>query len=592
MSDIFISYSSKDRDRALSLTERLRSAGYSCWIDQSGIDAATRWSSGIAEALSGCKAIFMLLSTSSLASENVTKELNLAAEWKKKIVPIVLEEVALTKDFAYHLSGIQHISIDNTEGIVKTLTRLGIKTGASPSEVESAKPVTQTEKSITPAISFEVASRALEEKICLAVLPFDDLSPTRDNEWFADGMMDELINTLGSLEKLHVPGRNDVIYYKKNRPKTKEIADDLNVRYLVEGSVRKAGEKIRIHAMLTDAKEHRQLWSENYDGTFDDIFVFQEQTAQAITQALQLRLTPEEKKKIDKKPTENAGAYELYLKAGDYVSRNTKADFDRALSFFEDAVQIAPKFSAAYAGIANTSQVIYRLHSRKPELLEKAKAAAKKIREVEGETSLYFWVVSRLAFSSDDAEEALLLAKQSVELDPNFAPGYGALAFAYKRLGNLTEEVRAREEYVRLCKNDTSAYFNLLIALDELGDKERLRTPAEQAIPVFERHIRLNPDDFNARLNFANILRYAGRQSEALKIAEELQEIQSLDGHSLYTLACLNLNCKSHERGMEILQRATASGYRNIENFLHDPNLDPLREREEFKQIMKQMSEA
>ena len=568
MPDLFISYSRKDSEQALQLADRLRDSGVDVWIDQHKIDVARSWSNEIVQALDAAKAMLVLLSPASIQSDNVVRELSLAFEAKKPILPVVLEPVTLPTQFRYQLAGIQHAHLSDFDAIFRALTNLGIRASAS-----------------IPAPEFQ------DSMIHLAVLPFDDLSPAKDNEWFADGLMEELIHTLGSLNKLHVNPKGDVVYYKKNRPKLSELAADLKCRYVVEGGVQKSGEKIRIRVSLSDALEHHQLWSEKYDGTFDDIFEYQERTAKAIVESLRLKLTPEEEERVAMRPTESAEAYELAMKAREYFSRHTLEDFERSIALYQEAGRIDPKFAVVHASLANAYLSIFRLASRTPEWLVKAEAAVARYRELEGETARYYWISSVIALRRGNTEEALSLAEQSVALDEAFDPGYDALAFAYQGLGRLEERVEIREKMARRLPNDTTVHSGLISALHELGDPSRLHDAVERAIPIFERHIRLNPEDYDVRVRFANMLLFADRKSEALAMASTLRASQSLGGLALYNLACLYANCGALDDGIALLKRAIGKGYRDLRAFRRDPDLNPLRNQEEFLEIMSQLAQ-
>jgi adenylate cyclase len=416
MADIFMSYSSQDREKAVSLAGELRALGTSVWIDQA-IDGASRWSSEIAKALDECKVLILLVSKSSLASRNCVKEVIIAAEADKQILPVDLEDIPLSHEFKYHLAGIQRVAYSNRVAIRRALEKL-----------LSAKPLE------TRAVASLPVKK--DNLIRLAVLPFSDLSPMHDNEWFADGMMDELISTLGSLNRMRVPSRMDVIHYKKNRPKIRQIARDLNVRYPIEGSVRKAGEKIRISASLIDSASDWLLWSQNFNGTFENIFDFQEETSKAIAEVLKLELTPEEEKILVKNPTDNPEAYQLYLKGLGHTARVTKGDFAIALSLFEEAIKLDPNFAQAYCEIAITCTETYRVYSRSPEWLTRAEAAIKRIHEIEGETAQYHLVASGIERLRGKLKDALYHAKRAVEIDSSFGIGYQSMGGLYHLLGD------------------------------------------------------------------------------------------------------------------------------------------------------------
>jgi TolB-like protein len=568
MSDIFISYSSKDREKAKQLTEMLTSSGLSVWIDLEGIGAASRWSEEIVHAINNCHVLILLLSSSSVQSHNVIKEVSLASEKTKKILPVELEPVEVPVSMQYALAGIQRTTMSNIDSVLRALSKFGLET-SKPPELKIVK-----EK---------------DGKKSLMICPFEDLSPTADNQWFADGIVTELIGALSHVKLLRLTDPQTTKEFRNYRGPLANYAREMSIRYFVQGSIRKMGEQLKIMAHVLDIESGDYLWQDSLRGTMDDIFDIQETVAKKVVAGLAIILTPEEEKKVDKKPTENAEAYELYLKGRSYFSRQTKNDFERALKLFEEAVKLDPHFAHAYAEISNTSQGIYRQYNRNPALLDQAADAAEKVRELEGETAQYYWAMSNVTRTRGDAELALKYALKSQEIDPKYPLALSALVFAYHTLGNQAGMVKACQDRVNMQENDRIAHFNLLISLHELGDKERLRIAAERAIPVYERYIRLNPDDFNARVSLANIFSMAERPSESLQAADELTLLESLDGGALYNLACLYLMNNTPERGMELLYRAVAKGFRNIDDFRHDPVLAPVRGTPEFEELLKKL---
>ncbi len=568
MSDIFISYSSKDRAQAEQLTELLASAGLSVWIDQSGIEAATSWSAEIYDAIESCKALVVMLSPNSIESVNVAKEVSLAAEQKKKILPLDLEPVTLTRDLGYHLAGLQRTSMTNIDAIIRALGKLGLEATQAP----TLKLVKET-----------------DGRKSLMILPFEDLSPTADNEWFANGIVNELISALSNVKSLRVTDQQTTKEYKSFKGHLTTYAKEMSIRYFVQGDVRKFGDQIKISSRLLDIETGDHLWQDSLKGTMDDIFEIQETVAKKVLDGLAIILTKEEAKKLDKKPTENAEAYELYLKGLEYFARHTKSDYERALSLLEEAVRLDPNFAQAHAQIANTSLELHHNYGPNAGLLVRADQAAGRVRELKGESAQYFSIMSHLSLRRGDAEGALRHARRTVETEPEYSLGYGVLAFAYQALGRNQEAAEARKEYVRLRENNRIGHFNLILTLHELGSESELHEAAARAIPIFERHVRLTPDDYNARVQLANILGFCGRPADSIAEADKLSAIESIDGNPCYNLACLYLNANLPERGMSLLRRAVQKGFRSMETFRRDPDLDPLRGTPEFEELMKEL---
>ncbi len=277
MSDIFISYSSKDREKAEQLTELLASAGLSVWIDKQGIGAATSWSEEIVNALDNCKAFIIMLSSSSVDSKNVVRELALAFEKNKKILPLDLEPVALPASMQYHLAGLQRTSMTNIDAIIRALGKLGLEA--------------------TQAPTFKLVKETDGRK-SLMILPFEDLSPTADNEWFANGIVSELINVLGNVKALRVMDAATTKEYKSYKGHLTVYAREMGIRYFVQGDVRKFGDQIKISSRLLDIETGDHLWQDSLKGTMEDIFDIQETVAKKVVDGLSIILTMDEARSL------------------------------------------------------------------------------------------------------------------------------------------------------------------------------------------------------------------------------------------------------------------------------------------------------
>ena len=562
MADIFISYSRKDSAQALDLAERLLGRGLEVWIDRHGIVGAEQWATEIVEGIKGCTTFVLLLSGDSVKSDNVLKELSFASESHKRILPVEIYPIELPVSFIYPLVGLQRVKIADVDGIVRA-HKYGIE---------------------------RIARR--DTRTSLIVMPFEDLSPSQDNKWFADGLAGELIDSLAHIKALRILDRKTSYDLRGVKQTTVEIGKLFNTRYFIEGSVQKFGEQIKISVSLLDVEAGEYLWQESHKGEITDIFDVQESVATKVVEGLKLHLTREESAEVKKKPTENVEAYELFLKGQEYFVRYTKTDFEHALGLYEAAVQIDPSFALAYTRIATTLSELYRTFSPNPEFLERAEKAAEMIRISEGETAQYFQTKSKLMLRRGDVEGALDLAKKSVECDPNYDLGHSTLGFVYAALGRMPEAAEARGNFVRLRENDRNGHYNLLITLDVLGNLESLRKAAEQALPIFERHIRLNPDDYNAKVQLAQVLQYAFREQEALRLADGLCNIEILDGIALFNLACVYLDYKNVHQALPLLRRAVKKGYNNLELFQNSHILEPLREMPEFQTLIKELEEA
>ncbi len=486
MSEVFISYEKSDRTHALDLAGELRAHGFSVWIDQGGIRGAKNWATEIVEAIDACSTFVCLLSPHSLASPNVAKELHLASEKRKNILPVVIEKVKLPTNFEYPLAGLQRVYYQDRPAIFQAL--------------ELLRGVPATEETLPRMERSGIGGE--DDTIRIAVLPFDDLSPDHDNQWFADGMMDELISTLGSLERVKVPPRSDVLHYRGQRKKSREIAREVGVRYLIEGGVRKAGEKIRINASLTDTLRSEQLWTNKFDGTFDDVFAFQESVAKNIIAALKLKLTSEEIQKVEDHGTEHAEAYELYLKGRHEQYYVTKESYLRALALYEQAAALDPNFARARINIASLCCAIYREQSKNPQWLRRAEARLAEAQEVTGETSRTLMIRGMIEWLRGDIEAATSSLTRSGRLDPKNYNAFNILGSLYMEQRNYTAASDAFQRVVDLTRirRHTSTFLLLSARPKKSDDARKSRgRRCRCSTPIFSESQTIRMPQFLAR---------------------------------------------------------------------------------------------
>jgi len=571
MAELFISYSKSDRQPALDLVTELRAKGFSVWIDQGGIGGAKNWSSEIVEALNACSTVVLLLSSHSIASHNVAKEIQLASEKRKNILPVVIERVTLPIHFEFPLAGIQRVHYQDRPAIFHALEMLhGIETAR-----------------VLPA------TREKDQSIRVAVLPFDDLSPQSDNQWFADGMMDELISTLGSLDRVKVPSRSDVLHYRNQRVKSWDIAREIGVRYLIEGAVRKAGEKIRINASLIDALGGGMIWSNKFDGSFEDVFAFQETVARQVVSALQLTLSPNEEHNIELRFTGNAEAYALYLKGQHEQHYLAKESYLRALERFEQAVTLDPTFTRAYISIASLCCAYYREYSKDPSWLKRAEASLAEAQRLSGETSRTLMIRGMIAWLRGNSHTAIETLTASIHLDPKNHNAFNILGSIYATERNYPAARDAFQKVVDLVPN-TTAYFNLLVVLGQAHDNNRRAEVARAALHVFDTYLLHEPADQNAAVSRAFVLWWAEQKEAALQAAEELFVGGKLSGNAVYNLGCLYSELGYPDRYLLLLRTAIDRGYREFEqtkNFEFETKELAAQYEPEFQSLLKEMTE-
>jgi adenylate cyclase len=425
--------------------------------------------------------------------------------------------------------------------------------------------------------------------IHLAVLPFDDLSPQGDNQWFADGMLDELIGTLSALRKLRVPSRSDVLFYKKHHMKTREVADDLGVRYLVEGSVRKAGNKIRISASLIDSNSNNVIWTNKFDGSFDDIFDFQDSVAHEIVDALKLQLTPEEEEKVIADPTKNAEAYELYLKAIEHQRKYTREGYENSIVLLDEALELDSRFTDAYVGKSYAFATYYREYSRDPKWLRSAEEAIELAEQVSLVSASTLRARAEIAMLRNEYSEAEKLLQTAIYEQPTYKELYNLLGNIYLSSHRMAD---AREAFAKALslKEDVASFYNLMIVLSQENDVVKLKEVAEASVIFCTKQIRRTPDVIFVKLVYAYSLYWAEKNDDALIAAEELLSDHRLDATMLYNLGILFEQLGDIPRNFQLIERAVHKGFRQIE-VLREMKYDDDFYTEKLKALIAKLEE-
>jgi len=573
--DIFISYSSRDRESADQLTELLISAGLSVWIDRSGLEVSSSWSSEIVEAINNCTAFIVLLSPASLESHNVIKEVSLASQKRKKILPLDLEPVQLTKDFEYQLAGIQRAPMMNIDSIIRTLGKLGLEATQAP----VLKLIKET-----------------DFRKSLMILPFEDLSPTADNQWFADGLAAELISVLSNVRALRVTDQQTTKEFKKYGGHLTTYAKEMNIRYFIQGSVRKFGDQIKITSALLDIESGDHLWQDSLKGRMDDIFDIQETVAKKVVDGLNIILTKEEEKKVTKKPTENAEAYELVAKADEYYHRHTKEGFLLSIQLYTEAITLDSNYAIAYASKAHTLANLYRNYDRAPKLLEEGLRLVHIALQLKPNLWKAYNPLSLIYLLQGNNEESERAAIEYNRNEPDDANSYYTLGFFYSQTAQYSKSIAPYEKAIKLNPNNLSAYFNIVISCNKSQDEPKQLEWAAKAIPKSDRRLKLFPDDEDARVNHAILLHFAGRDEEARIFARDHANVK--DGKALFNIACLQFDLQDFESGITTFCKAIDAGFRDI-RLLHEflnppgdiiPKIEGIHDYQKAKQMVKELS--
>ena len=340
------------------------------------------------------------------------------------------------------------------------------------------------------------AALVVPGKPSIAVLPFDNMSGDPEQTYFADGITEDLITDLSKVSGLFVIARNSTFVYKGKSHDVREIAKALGVRYVLEGSVRKSGADIRVNAQLIDAASGGHVWADRYDGDLKNIFGLQDKVTRNVVKALSVELTKDDSARVTQRGTENAQAYDVFLKGWERYLKQTPEDFRAAIVDFKRAAELDPKYGRAYAALAAIYWESYRrywgpavtLDPLNHEILYEAEQfLAKAMR---APTPLAHRVASAMLVHSQQHEEAIVEAKRAIASDPNDADGYIALADALSFSGKPADALEAVERAVRLNPHYPASYMYQR-GLAQFG----MDRPAEATVSL-EQAVAINRDDY------------------------------------------------------------------------------------------------
>jgi adenylate cyclase len=327
------------------------------------------------------------------------------------------------------------------------------------------------------------------DKSRVAVLPLKNMSPDPNDEYFADGMTEELITSLSGVGQLTVIARTSVMGYKGTTKKVKEIGRELEVGSVLEGSVRKAGNKVRITAQLVDTSSEGHLWAQNYDRQLDDVFAIQSEIAEKVAGELRIRLVESEKKALEKKPTENTEAYTCFLRGRELFRKDTEASVKQALGLFEKAIDLDLRFAKAYVGVAECHQFLgtggYEPYDVS---ISAARTSLDHALVLDPELPEAHASLAYLHYSEDDVTGTEVEARRALELNPNLPEPYGWLAEVVALKGDPAEAVRLNEAAYRLDPVRPSNIYSLGTSYLWTGKEQdalELWKKTEQLAPAF-----------------------------------------------------------------------------------------------------------
>lgn len=423
----------------------------------------------------------------------------------------------------------------------------------------------------------------------IAVLPFADMSPQKDQDYFCDGIAEEIISALTKVHALQVASRSSAFAYKGKNQDIRQVGEQLSVATVLDGSVRKAGARIRITAQLINVADGYHLWSERYDRDLEDVFAVQDEIAENIVKALRVVLTDEEKRAIEKPRTENVQAYEYYLRGRQFFHQFREKGLQFARRMFARAIEIDPNFALAYAGTADCSSFLYTWWDPSEANLEQADAASHKalalapnMAEAHASRGLALTLSNRHVEADQEYETA-------VRLDPKLFEAYYFQGRACFQQGRYEDAAKAFERAAAVRPEDFQTPSLLALAYVALGRKEESEAARRRAVRIIEQHLDLNPDDARALYLGAIVLCYMGDRERSREWADRALAIDPDDPAVLYNVACAYAQLGLVEKALECLERGSLNGAGHRAWIDNDPDLNSLRALPRFQALLERL---
>jgi serine/threonine protein kinase/Flp pilus assembly protein TadD len=422
----------------------------------------------------------------------------------------------------------------------------------------------------------------------IAVLAFSNMSSDQDDEYFSDGLSDEIINTLTNIGSFNVVSRTSTFAFKGTNLDIRTIGRRLNVASVLEGSVRRAGNRLRVTAQLINVDDGFHLWSDRYDSELEDVFAIQDEIAENVAGALQVVLSESERRAMQKVPTDDLQAYDFYLRGRQFFYQFRKKSLQFACEMFGKAIDVDPEYALAHAGVADCCSFLYIYWGSHREDLERAEAASQKALSLDpdlAEAHAARGLAVSLSKRYDEAEREFEMA---IRLNPNLFEPYYFNARARFQNGEFERAVRLFERAAAI-RDDYQAHFFAAQSHTALGRNTAAAAGYQRALDAARKHLELNPDDARAVTIGAVSLCRLGDKQVGLEWAQRAVTIDPEDAGVSYNVACLFALEGEDDEAIRYLEDAVKGGFWHREWAEKDPDLDSLRDHPRFKALIQNL---
>jgi non-specific serine/threonine protein kinase len=419
----------------------------------------------------------------------------------------------------------------------------------------------------------------------VAVLYFENLSGVKEDEYFRDGMTEDIITELSKIKGLNIFSRPTVLAYRDKQVTPAQIGQQLKASHVLAGSLRRAGDRLRINTQLVDTGTDFPIWSERYDRQMKDVFEVQDEIAGKIAQALRITLSPQEQEAIAAKPTDNLQAYDLYLRGKSYARRLQRQDLEFALQMFENAIALDPNFALAYAAIAHVCAQNHYNYGRDPVWMQRAMKASETAVVLRPDLPEVQVAQAWILYANGKYDEAVAVIEKAIARKRDCEGAYYILGRTLFSAGRYQDVANIADAAVESSGDDYNIYVPILNSLGALGKDEARRNLRQQRIGTLERHLRQVPEDARARIHLALDYSEMKRLDDAIRETNLAMTLRPDEATVLYNAACVFSQLNRKADSLQALRKAWDAGFRDPDWARRDPDLTLLHGDPEFERL-------
>lgn len=485
-------------------------------------------------------------------------------------------------------------------GVVRTSARRledaaplpeGASAGGSGSAQAIAAPGADPEEGCDAASCAADNGASSPRAASVAVLPFADLSPGKDQDWFCDGLAEEIIDSLCCVRGLRVASRTASFRFRDGSVDPRSIGSELKVSAILEGSVRTAGERLRITAQLIDAVSGFHLWSETFDRRVEDVFAIQTEIARKVSAAMRVSLTGDDLARRERYAPRNLRAHEFYLRGRQLIGRVGVQEWKQSPALFRRAIELDPEYAQAHAGLADAlAQLMLWQFVRPEDALPEATRAAYRALELAPDLAEVHVAVGHVRSLTGDNEGAARSFERALQLNPELFDAHYYFARHCLAHGDPERSAELFRSAFALRPDDYTIPALAVSVLDRLGRHKEAAAMTQDTIAGLRHMLELDPDNARANYFLAGMLARVGQREAGLPYVEAALRLRPDDYSTLYNAACYFALARDCERAIKLLERACALGGGSRDWFEHDSDLDPLRSNPRFQHLMDRLA--